>query len=110
MRPLILAAILVTELGAQQTVVRFGKLIDGTGKVIRAAAVVSERDRIVSVESGAAIPPNAKVIDLRRYTGLPGLIDAHTHMTYVWDETPGTSPWSQQGSRSTAVTVFLAQT
>src|SRR5262245_66604182 len=80
MRLLILAAILVTELGAQQTVVRFGKLIDGTGKVIPDAAVVIERDRIVRVESGAAIPPNAKVIDLRRYTGLPGLIDAHTHM------------------------------
>jgi imidazolonepropionase-like amidohydrolase len=96
--------------GAQSTVVRFGKLIDGTGKVITDAAVVVERDRIVRVESGGAnLPPNAKIIDLRRFTGLPGLIDAHTHMTYYWDETPGTSPWAQQGSRPATMTAYVAQ-
>ncbi|MDQ6830750.1 MAG: amidohydrolase family protein [Gemmatimonadota bacterium] len=95
---------------AQQSVVRFGKLITGTGRVVSDAVVVIDRDTIVRVGSGdAAVPTGARVIDLSRYTGMPGLIDVHTHMTYFWDGAPGSSPWAQQGSRTSAMTVFLAQ-
>ncbi|HKN66595.1 MAG TPA: amidohydrolase family protein, partial [Gemmatimonadaceae bacterium] len=67
-------------------------------------------ERITSVGSGAAAVPNgARVIDLRPLTGIPGLIDVHTHMTYYWDQRAGTQPWSQQGRRRSAETVFLAQ-
>ena len=90
--------------------IRFGKLWDGTGRVIADAVVVVEKDRIISVGSGAStIPSGAKVIDLSRYTGIPGLIDVHTHMTYYWDQTPGTKPWNQVETMSPAVTVVLAQ-
>src|SRR5207302_9038337 len=34
---------------------------------------------------------------------------AHTRVTYCWDGTPGSSPWTQGGSRSAPVTVYLAQ-
>src|SRR4029453_11182325 len=54
-----------------------------------------------------AVPAGVDVIDLRRYTALPGLIDLHTHMTYYWDRQPGTRPLGQR--RRPAVTVFLAQ-
>jgi imidazolonepropionase-like amidohydrolase len=92
------------------TAIRFGTLVDGTGHVLRDAVVVVDGDRVVGVGTGAsAVPPRATVVDLRRYTGIPGLIDAHTHMTYFWDGRPGSSPWQQQGSRKSAVTVFLAQ-
>jgi imidazolonepropionase-like amidohydrolase len=101
---------LAAALHAQTTAVRFGRLIDGTGRAISDAVVVVDSDRITRVGSGpAAIPRNAKVIDLRRFTGIPGLIDVHTHMTYYWDQQPGTQPWSQQGRRRSAETVFLAQ-
>jgi imidazolonepropionase-like amidohydrolase len=95
---------------AQVTAVRFGQLIDGHGGVVRDAVVVIDGERISKIGAGdAAVPPNATVIDLRRYTGIPGLIDAHTHMTLYWDRTPGTNPWEQLGTLSPAVTVFLAQ-
>ncbi len=89
--------------------IRFGKLIDGQGKVWTNVAVVVENDRIVRVEPDAAPPPGAEMVDLRRYTGIPGMIDAHTHMTFYWDQTPGTTPWAQSEARQSAVTVFLAQ-
>ena len=89
---------------------RFGTLIDGTGRTLRDAVVVVHGERIVSVGTGAlAIPRGAIVRDLRRYTAIPGLIDAHTHMTYYWDQQPNTNPWQQHGARNSAVSVFLAQ-
>src|SRR5215471_2289281 len=90
---------------------RFGKLVDGSGRALSNAVVVIENDRIRGVSAGgeADIPAGAEVIDLTRYTAIPGLIDAHTHMTYYWDQKPGTRPWAQLTERMPAMTVFLAQ-
>src|SRR5581483_837931 len=89
---------------------RFGRLIDGSGQVLSNAVVIVENDRIKSVSTNAtAIPSDAEVFDLTRYTALPGLIDAHTHMTYYWDQKPGTRPWTQLQERMPAMTVYLAQ-
>ena len=61
---------------------RFGTLVDGTGRTLRDAVVVVDGERIASIGTGrSAIPRGAIVRDLRRYTAIPGLIDAHTHMT-----------------------------
>ena len=100
---------LVSHAGVATQYIRFGKLIDGKGKVWTNVAVVVEDDHVRSVEPDTAAPTGAQVIDLRRYTGIPGMIDAHTHMTYYWDQKPGTTPWAQSDSRQTAVSVFLAQ-
>jgi imidazolonepropionase-like amidohydrolase len=92
------------------TAIRFGRLVDGRGSVTRDAVVVVEGERIRRVGTGdAAVPAGARVIDLRAFTGMPGLIDAHTHMTFWWDRAPGTRPWAQLGTLGPAVTVFLAQ-
>jgi imidazolonepropionase-like amidohydrolase len=89
------------------TVLRFGRLWTGT-TTIAPAVVVIRGDRIVSVGGASdSVPPGARVIDLSARTGLPGLIDLHTHMTYYWDRQPGTRPLGQR--RNPAVTVFLAQ-
>ncbi len=95
---------------AQVTAIRFGRLIDGRGGVTQNAVVVVEGERVRHVASGdEAVPPNATVIDLRRFTGIPGLIDVHTHMTFWWDSSVGSPPWAQLGSLGPAVTVYLAQ-
>jgi imidazolonepropionase-like amidohydrolase len=90
--------------------VRFGKLWDGHGKVWTSAIVIVEGEKIRSVTTDAsAIPADAEVIDLSKYTGLPGLIDVHTHMTIYTDEKPGEPMLKQIVANSPAVEVFLAR-
>jgi imidazolonepropionase-like amidohydrolase len=104
---LLITLVFATFAQAQAKAIRFGKLWDGT-KVTNDAVVVIDGDRITSVGSGSsAVPAGAQVIDLRKYTGIPGLIDLHTHITYYWDRKPGTRPRGVQ--RLPAVTVYLAQ-
>ncbi|HKW64674.1 MAG TPA: amidohydrolase family protein [Candidatus Acidoferrum sp.] len=89
--------------------VRFGKLWDAKGKLWTNAIVIVEGERIKAVTTDAsAIPSGAEVIDLSKYTGLPGLIDVHTHMTIYTDETPG-QPMLKQLANPPAVEVFLAR-
>jgi len=71
------------------TVIRAGTLIDGVSQTPRKNQLVFVRgERIEKVtEAGAAIPEDAKVIDLSNATLLPGLIDSHTHI-FLWGEDP----------------------
>lgn len=91
--------------------IRFARLWDGE-KTITDAVVVVDGEKVASVGSGnAAVPKGAEVVDLRRYSGIPGMIDLHTHMTYFWDRAPGTTPRGAGAGprRLPAVTVYLAQ-
>jgi imidazolonepropionase-like amidohydrolase len=96
-----------TPLAAQTTIIRAGKVWDGS-RTLRDVVIVIDGDRFSRIEpASASAPAGAAVLDLRKYTLLPGLIDLHTHMTYYWDRQPGTRPLGQR--RRPAVTVFLAQ-
>ena len=60
-----------------------GRLIDGVSdKVTRSVSIVIEGDRIQSLKSNyIAVDPNDELIDLKKYTVLPGLMDMHTHLS-----------------------------
>jgi imidazolonepropionase-like amidohydrolase len=90
--------------------VKFGKLWDAKGKLWSNAIVIVEGERIKTVTTdAAAIPAGAEVLDLSKYTGLPGMIDVHTHMTIYTDETPGTPMLKQLTVNPPAVALFLAR-
>jgi imidazolonepropionase-like amidohydrolase len=68
--------------------VRAARMFDANaGRVIADAVVVLEGERITQVGAGLSIPQGARVYDLGDVTLLPGLIDAHTHITYHFDKT-----------------------
>ena len=102
----LLLACALTASAQKVTAVRFAKLWDGATVIDRPLVLVSG-GRITSVQPGDPAPPaGAEVIDWSRYYGLPGLIDVHTHMTYIGDRPGGVRGG---GPRMAAVTVFLAQ-
>jgi imidazolonepropionase-like amidohydrolase len=72
------------EEAAGPTVIHAGRLLDvKTGRVIENATVVVQGDKIVSLGAPrwGNPPANVKTINLPNATLLPGLIDAHTHLT-----------------------------
>ncbi|HLK68363.1 MAG TPA: amidohydrolase family protein [Bryobacteraceae bacterium] len=75
---------------------KFGAIWDGT-KVWKDSCVTVQGDKIQSV--GAC---TGTVVDLSKFTAIPGMIDVHTHMTYVLENRVS------QAGRGAAV-VFLAQ-
>src|SRR5258708_743438 len=65
-------------------VIQAGRMLDvKTGKTLTGQTIVIQGDKIASVGAGAQIPADATVIDLSNATVLPGLIDAHTHITFT---------------------------
>src|SRR5260370_16443649 len=95
MKSFVFLAALAASLHAQAY--RFGRVWDGE-KVLTNAVIVVEKDRIKSVG-----PHEGDAIDMTRYTAIPGMIDVHTHLTYVLDSNRLT-----QAARGAAA-VYLSQ-
>src|SRR5690348_13170136 len=87
-KPLFVIIVLLTLpviVSAQRTLVRAGRVLDvKTGKIATNQVIVIERDKIVSVGPASSVKASAgdRTIDLPNATVLPGLIDAHTHLTF----------------------------
>lgn len=66
-------------------VLRGGRVFDGTGAAARPGTVVISRNKVDRILAPGATdwPKDAKVVDVPGMTVMPGLIDMHTHLTYV---------------------------
>jgi imidazolonepropionase-like amidohydrolase len=89
---LALAAIAVPTLVHAQTmstptsstpiVIRADRILDGRGNVITGGSVVVEGGKITKVNKTSTGPVT---YDLKGYTLMPGLIDAHSHLTWYFN-------------------------
>ena len=68
------------------TVVKNGSLFDGTGSPAQANSCVLIKDGLIQyagpVAQAPAAPPEAVVVDAKKGTIMPGLVEAHFHATY----------------------------
>src|SRR6266704_1148585 len=94
--PLLLLGAFSGPLGAQdkkqgppkRLAVRAGHLIDGkSDKPLDNVVIVIEGDKIISVTPSGPAPAGVEIIDLSKYTVLPGFIDLHTHVLLNGDIT-----------------------
>ena len=98
---LILALVAPSAARAQGVVLKAARMLDVvSGQIQSPAVIVVTGDRITSI--GGPIPRGARVIDLGDVTLLPGLIDAHTHLT---DDIEG--DWVDRSVNETAADAAL---
>lgn len=68
------------------TVLKAAHLFDGISGQLSEPGVVVRGDRIIAVGAKSEIPAGSEVIDLGDATLMPGIIDAHTHLTGDHDD------------------------
>lgn len=76
---------MATSFFAQKTYLYCGKLIDTkSGKIAEQMTIVISRNIITDVQKGYILSDNQKdiIIDLKRKTVMPGLIDMHVHVEF----------------------------
>ncbi len=73
---------LAAPVAAETVAIHAGRLITDASKPARGeSTLVVDKGRIVRIEDGFTTPSGARIVEMRDKTVLPGLIDAHVHLT-----------------------------
>ena len=80
---IILESLVCSFIQGQKTFIHAGKIIDGISDIpIEMVTIVINKNVIQSILRGFLSPgPKDNLINLRKYTVLPGLMDMHTHLS-----------------------------
>jgi len=95
-------------------VIRAGTLLDGKGGTLHDVRITIQGAKIVGIDSGKNGPPFD--YDLRGLTVLPGWIDAHVHITWIFGKdgknagTDGTTQEDAYKAASNAWVTLMAGT
>jgi imidazolonepropionase-like amidohydrolase len=82
-RLFLILLLIATPALAQTRAIRAGHLIDpAQGTVTDNAVILIEDGKITAVGTGVRVPAGAELIDLSNAWVMPGLMDAHVHITY----------------------------
>src|SRR5512144_2633827 len=73
---------MTTQPTTRAIIIHADRILDGRGKVIPGASVTVQGDKITKVGAAAA---SAATYDLKGLTLLPGLIDAHSHLSWYFN-------------------------
>jgi imidazolonepropionase-like amidohydrolase len=100
----------VSQVGEGRSVhrvaIRAARMLDvRQGRLIENPVVIIEGDKVSQAGANLSIPTGTDIINLGNVTLLPGLIDAHTHITYHFDET---GHFGRRGDPNTSVTARYA--
>lgn len=77
--------------------VRCGRILDGTGRVLRDGVIVVQDGKVKAIGEGLSAPLGARVIDLPTAVMTPGFVDAYSHLGLAGDGS--TVPPGQSGQR-----------
>jgi imidazolonepropionase-like amidohydrolase len=73
-----------TPLDSGVTLIHAGRVFDSErGAFVPARDILVRRGTIDTIGEHLVAPAGARVVDLSRYSVLPGLIDSHTHLLYL---------------------------
>lgn len=83
------AAVSIAQETAQVSVIRAGKLLDvDSGRLLTNQMILVRSGKIEAIGEHVNVPPGATIVDLSKFTVLPGLIDCHTHLADMTDSEP----------------------
>ena len=80
----LLAMLFAIPAFAQTVAIRAGSVIDpATGSIAKNQIILIKDQKIAAIGTSVTIPSDAKVVDLSNEWLMPGVMDAHTHITFL---------------------------